>query len=393
MRTPGAWPRRWSRGSAFDPSTDHQPAGRRTAYTVNWTLAFVAFALLIILHEFGHFAAAKSVGMQVTRFSLFFPPALFKKQVGETSYEIGAIPLGGFVKITGMNPEEEIEPEHLDRAYFRQPVWKRIVVIAAGPAMNFLIAFILIYILFAFVGVSSGVPTTNVDTVDRDGVAAGIIEPGDKIVSIDGQSGGAEALVGELAESSCRGEKRDGCAASKPVTVAIERGSETLTFEATPRYDADNDRMRLGVTFAPDPTKVTESPGAAIGSAASAIWRVTKLTLTLPARLFDPEKRKEISSAAGGYEATAKAIDTDTERTIQIIALISLSLAVINLFPFLPLDGGHIFWALAEKVRGKPIPVPVLERASIIGLALIGVLFFIGLSNDIERFSNGGFKP
>ncbi|MGB0890523.1 MAG: site-2 protease family protein, partial [Solirubrobacterales bacterium] len=131
---------------------------------MNWTLAFIAFALLIILHEFGHFAAAKSVGMQVTRFSLFFPPALFKKQVGETSYEIGAIPLGGFVKITGMNPEEEIDPEHLDRAYFRQPVWKRIVVIAAGPAMNFLIAFILIYILFSFVGVSSGIPTTNVDT-------------------------------------------------------------------------------------------------------------------------------------------------------------------------------------------------------------------------------------
>ena len=108
-------------------------------------LAAAGFAALIILHEFGHFTAAKAVGMRVERFFLFFPPAIAKFRRGETEYGIGAIPLGGFVKITGMNPEEKLPEEVAPRAYYRMPVWKRIVVIAAGPAMNLLIAFVLLF--------------------------------------------------------------------------------------------------------------------------------------------------------------------------------------------------------------------------------------------------------
>src|SRR6059058_366939 len=108
---------------------------------MSYLLAFLGFAALIILHEFGHFAAAKAVGMRVERFSLFFGPMLLKRRRGETEYGIGPIPLGGYVKITGMNPNEEIPPEHQARAYYNQPVWKRIVVISAGPAVNLLIAF------------------------------------------------------------------------------------------------------------------------------------------------------------------------------------------------------------------------------------------------------------
>src|SRR5919205_3875386 len=111
---------------------------------MSYVLAFAGFALLIILHEAGHFAAAKAVGMRVERSALFFPPLIFKKKVGETEYGVGAIPLGGYVRITGMNPHEEIPPEHAHRAYFRQPVWKRIVVIAAGPFVNIVIAFLLL---------------------------------------------------------------------------------------------------------------------------------------------------------------------------------------------------------------------------------------------------------
>ena len=103
---------------------------------MSFLLAFLGFAALIILHELGHFAAAKAVGMRVERFSLFFPPLVARYKRGETEYAIGAIPLGGYVKITGMNPAEEIPPEVAHRAYYRQPVWKRIVVISAGPAVN-----------------------------------------------------------------------------------------------------------------------------------------------------------------------------------------------------------------------------------------------------------------
>src|SRR5436190_18005958 len=114
---------------------------------MSWLLTIAGFAALIVLHELGHFMAAKATGMRVERFFLFFPPKLVGIKRGETEYGIGAIPLGGFVKITGMNPEEDLPPEVAARGYYRQPVWKRIVVISAGPAMNVLVAFVILFAL------------------------------------------------------------------------------------------------------------------------------------------------------------------------------------------------------------------------------------------------------
>jgi regulator of sigma E protease len=144
---------------------------------VSWLLAFVGFAVLIILHELGHFAAAKAVGMRVERFSLFFPPLLARHRRGETEYAIGAVPLGGYVKITGMNPAEEIPPEVAHRAYFRQPVWKRIVVISAGPAVNIVIAFG----IFAALAWANGVtePPARVGSVQAGTPAQGKLLPDD----------------------------------------------------------------------------------------------------------------------------------------------------------------------------------------------------------------------
>ena len=116
---------------------------------MSWVLALPRLRRCsCILHEVGHFTAAKAVGMRVERFSLFFPPLIAKVRRGETEYAIGAIPLGGYVKITGMNPAEEIPPEVAHRAYYRQPVWKRIVVIAAGPAVNIVLAFLILWVLY-----------------------------------------------------------------------------------------------------------------------------------------------------------------------------------------------------------------------------------------------------
>ncbi len=364
---------------------------------MTWFLAFLAFAALVILHEYGHFIAAKRVGMKATRFSLFFPPALFKfkPKNSETSYEIGAIPAGGFVKIVGMNPDEEIPPEDLKRAYFMQPVWKRIVVISAGPLMNVLIAFVLLWVLFAFVGVSTPGPATNrVADVALGTPANGVLKPGDKLVSINGKEGSPQQLIEELQRSKCAGAKVEGCQAAEPVVLVYERDGTERTAKLIPEYDSDVGRMRVGMTFdmQKGPTETQSIPQAFVTSA-DRIWYVTSLTVTLPKRLFVEKERKEISSVAGGYKRTETAIKSSAEMAIGTIALISLSLAIINLFPFLPLDGGHIFWALAEKVRGKRIPTPVLERASLVGLALVCMLFVVGLTNDIERFRNGLFGP
>jgi regulator of sigma E protease len=131
-------------------------------------------------------------------------------------------------------------------------------------------------------------------------------------------------------------------------------------------------------------------PVEAADLSVSSMWNVTTLTVDRLAKIFVSSKaRKDVSGVVGSYEATRQSFAFDTTQALRILALISLSLGVINLFPFLPLDGGHIFWAIAEKIRGRPIPFAVLERASVIGIMLVALLFVIGLSNDIGRITSG----
>ena len=121
------------------------------------------------------------------------------------------------------------------------------------------------------------------------------------------------------------------------------------------------------------------------------MWSITSGTVSTIAQIFKADKRKEVSGVVGSYEATRKSIEVGTQQALFLLALISLSLGVINLFPFLPLDGGHIFWALAEKVRGRAIPFAVMERAGFVGFALVIMLALIGLTNDIGRLTGEGF--
>jgi regulator of sigma E protease len=354
---------------------------------MSWVLTFVGFAALIILHEAGHFLAAKAVGMRVERFALFFPPLLFKVRRGETEYGIGAIPLGGYVRITGMNPNEEIPPEVEHRAYYRQPVWKRIVVIAAGPAMNVLVAFLILWGLFLVKG--QAVPTTRVAADALVVPAKGVLKPGDRLISIDGRRGSPEVFRAVTQRHRCAGPKVAGCQAATPAVLVVRRGGRLVTLRLKPRYDAAMKRMRIGFAFDFDRRKV--DPLEAASLSVTGMWRVTKGTVSALARIFDPKQRKQISGVVGTSDALQKSINFDTVQALNVLAIISLSLAIVNLFPFLPLDGGHIFWALAEKVRGKRIPFSVMERAGLVGFFLVMILFLIGLSNDIDRLRGQGF--
>jgi regulator of sigma E protease len=354
---------------------------------VSWVLAFAGFAALVILHEFGHFLAAKATGMRVERFYLFFPPPIAKFQRGETEYGIGAIPLGGFVKITGMNPDEELPPEIAARGYYHQPVWKRIVTIGAGPAMNLLIAFLILFAL-SF-GISE--PTHDVGTIESGAPAKGELRAGDRIISIDGVSGSQLKLARAVNMHKCAGDPHeDGCKATTPAAVVIERNGERRRLAITPQYDSDVGRTRLG--FAYGTRRLNPSAPEAARLSGQFMWRVTSATVGVFTRLFESEQRKQISSVVGGYEVTRQAIEFDARRALTLIAVISLSLAIINLFPFLPLDGGHIFWSLVEKVRGKPVPFSVMERAGAVGFVLVIFIFLIGLSNDIGRLTGEGFN-
>lgn len=353
---------------------------------MSWLLAFLGFAALVVLHEAGHFTAAKAVGMKVEKFYLFFPPKLVAVRRGETEYGIGAIPLGGFVKISGMNPDEEVPAEDAHRTYYSAPVWKRIFVIAAGPFVNVVIAFAILFVL----ALTVGQPSNEIEAIDPEGAAAGVLEPGDRIVAIDGVGGDFEALRDQIASHGCAGAQIDGCIAAEPAEVTFVRDGRERTAEVAPVWSAEVERPLIGYQPGVEPADVP--PGEAAQASGDFMWEITTATVGVIARIFDAEQREQISSVVGSYEVTRQAIEFDARRALTLLAVISLSLAIINLFPFLPLDGGHIFWSIVEKVRGgRPVPFRVMERASVVGFVLVLMLFAVGLSNDIGRLTGEGF--
>ncbi len=365
---------------------------------MSYVLAAAGFAALVILHEAGHFTAAKAVGMRVEKFYLFFPPALLRRHRGETEYGIGAIPLGGFVKITGMNPEEELPPDVAPRAYYAQPVWKRIVVIGAGPFVNIVIAFVILFFL-AF-GVQK--PTTlSVTGIEKGTPAAKYLQTGDQVVSVNGIKASGNDIENQAAKISnavnrdtCAGKQTDGCRSKEPVRFVVKRGGETKSFQITPYYDTKIKPARHRIGFAFEGTglvDVNESVPGAANESLNAMWSVTSGTVSRIAQLFNSQERKHLHGIVGGFTLTEQAVSFGAREALTLIAIISLSLAIVNLFPFLPLDGGHIFWSLVEKVRGRPVPFRVIEGASVVGFILVMMLFAVGLSNDLSKLAGPGF--
>ena len=372
---------------------------------MSWVLALLGICALIVLHELGHFVAAKAVGMRVERFSLFFPPTLFKVRWGETEYGIGAIPLGGYVKITGMNPEElkptgeeEVDPELLRRAYYNQPTWKRVVVIAAGPAVNILIAFLLFWVVLHSATISGASTferldpsvhtiTTNTSVLATEpGLpAAHVLRPGDRIVAVDGRHLGFAGSRAAIAAHTCAGPLTNGCRASHPVQLVVIRDGHRLTLRLYPRYDAEAKRMLIGVGFgAPKPFGVFPAAAASV----SEMWHVTTSTVGgLGKALTSSKTRGEVSSIVGITADAHEQVQAGASDALVFLGFISLVLAVINLFPFLPLDGGHILWAVAEKVRGRRISLAAMYRFSSVGIIVLLFLVINGISNDISRLT------
>ncbi len=366
---------------------------------MSWILTLLGIVLLIVLHELGHFTVAKAVGMRVERFSLFFPPTLFRVRRGETEYAIGAIPAGGYVKITGMNPEEiaGLEPEAARRAYYAQAPWKRIAVILAGPGVNIVIAFILFWAVL-FTGNLNGATalgnldpsvrtlsaTTSVQAIERGRPAEGVLRPGDRILTVEGRPATVVSAMRTIAAHRCAGALTDGCRAATPVQLTVRRAGRIVTVSVLPRYSKEVGRMLIGFDFGAT-TRSFTALGAA-GAAISEMWHVTTQTLTGFGRALTSTKaRHEVSSIVGITQDAHETVVAGAGYALVFLAFISLILAVINLFPFLPLDGGHILWSVAEKVRGRRISLMAMYRFSSVGIVLLLFLVVNGVGNDIGR--------
>jgi regulator of sigma E protease len=405
---------------------------------VNILVAIGGLAFLILIHEAGHFFTALAVKMRPRRFYIFFPPAIVKWKRNGIEYGIGAIPLGGYVKIPGMHkpagsdlegqfgpavdeapwlaahlepvttaldegrlPEARAGLEDLrvafersdlsdparkaaerglsdtddalaDDAYWRAPIWKRVTVIAAGPLTNLVFAVVLLAIVF-MLGVPAKVDRT-IATVDAGTPAAEIVRAGDTIVAIDGQP-----VEGDQISQKIRASNGD------PVTLTVERGGKELTVQARPRLIEG--AYRLGFTLG----VIYESYGPleALKLAGQRTWEATSAIGASLGRIVTGEGRKEVASPVGIVQASSETLEAGFREYLGILALISLSLALLNLLPLLPLDGGHIAFSLAEGIRGRAIPRAAYERASMIGIVIVLFLFFIGLTNDVNRIRGG----
>jgi regulator of sigma E protease len=365
---------------------------------MSWLLTILGIMALIVLHELGHFAVAKAVGMRVERFSLFFPPTIARIKRGETEYALGVLPLGGYVKITGMNPEEigELDPEVARRAYYSQAPWKRIAVIVAGPAVNVLIAFVLFFAVLLSGNVNGSLLLEGVNPslhtyqknaslleVDHGGAAAGVLRPGDRIVAVDGGPVSDETARTRVGAHICAAPITAGCRAATPALITVRRGARTLSVRVYPRYGKDQTRMLLGVVFG---SIKPFGLGSAAAGSVSTMWHATSQTLTgFVKSLTSSKTRGELSSIVGITKDAHETVVAGAGNGLVFLAYISLVLAVINMFPFLPLDGGHVLWSVAEKVRGKRISLVSMYRYSSVGIVLLLFLVVNGFSNDIGR--------
>ena len=398
-------------------------------------LAIVGLGVLILVHELGHFVVSLVLGMRPRRFYIGFPPAIWKHTRNGIEYGVGAIPLGGFVKIPGMHrpspadvdmgigralreapalegaaarlrgalaaddhaaardslrvlrelaAEQELSAstaaaleKGLDdltdalgpTAYWRAPTWKRVAAIGAGPAANIVLALVLFTGLFM---TSAGKATTTVQAVSNGTPAATAgLQAGDRIVSIDGAVVQAEDISHLISGSEGR-----------MLTVVVVRDGRRVTLPPTAARRTDG-TYRLGFMLSGEGLP----PLDATREAFDLTGQVTRDIGSSLGRLVTGSGRDQISSPVGIVQGSSDAAKQGTESFLFVLGLISLSIALLNLLPLLPLDGGHIVFAIAEGIRGRSVRREIYERVSVVGIGLVLLLFVIGLSNDIGRLS------
>jgi regulator of sigma E protease len=399
-------------------------------------IAILGLGFLILIHECGHFFASLAVGLRPRRFYVGLPPAVVKRKRNNIEYGLGAIPVGGFVTIPGMHrpiphdaerrlsravsevpslagpydrirrglgatdPHEalpaveefedglrgqkisadalasaekgitELKDALGPDAYWKAATWRRLVAIFAGPGANIVLAIVLMSILFM---TSAGKATSEVSAVQNDSPASKMgLRQGDEFVTIGGRRVTSPSDIPDLIASS----------EGKPIAVTVVRDGKVVRLGPTAPERIEG-AYRLGIVLDAEPL----GPVEAVKHSFEVTWLVTVEIGKSLARLTVGEGREDISSPIGITQVSSDAVERGTENYLWVLSLVSLSLALLNLLPLLPLDGGHILFALLEGARGRIVRREVYERVSVVGLAVVLLLFFIGITNDIGRLS------
>lgn len=365
---------------------------------MNIIIFIVILLVLVVSHEFGHFFVAKKSGIRVDEFSFGFPPKLFGKKIGETTYNFNALPLGGYVKIFGENPDEDsMNGPDSTRSFVNKPKYIQAAVLIAGVAMNLLVAWLLLS-----VGFISGLPTSinnipkgaivenqalTITSVLKDSPAEkGGILTGDKILSLETATDSTKLLSSELGVESVQSFIKK--SKEQEIRISLVRGKEEKVLIVTPQINENGNAM-IGISM--DTIGILKLP------VHRAVWEGLKLTkdvtIATMVGFYDLIKnaimgKADMSTLTGPIGIVGVVGDAAEFGFIYLLsftALISINLAVINLVPFPALDGGRLLFLLIEKIKGSRIKPQIANIMNLVGFGLLMLLMVIISYHDILK--------
>ena len=343
--------------------------------------ALIGLGLLIVIHEWGHFLIAKLSGVGVVTFSVGFGPKLWVRKKGETEYALSAFPLGGYVKMVGEDPEEEVEQRDIERSFSHKGLLKRIAIVAAGPGFNLLLAVVLLMVVYFFYGVP--VLSTRISGVESGSPAelAGI-RKGDRVVAVNGQAVDAWDLLSEKIKES----------QGAPLNMQIQRDSQQLSLTVQPVKKAGRsifgEKLEVWVIGIGSQVSIEKgNPGQAVVRAFQQTYEYSRLTLLALYKMINGDvSPRNLGGPIMIAQMAGQQAQEGLGSFLAFLAVLSINLGVLNLLPVPVLDGGHLLFFLVEAIIGRPVAVKHRERAQQVGIFLLMLLMVYAFYNDLARF-------
>jgi len=355
----------------------------------------LVLGILVFVHEFGHFLLAKKLGVGVITFSLGFGTKLIGRKIGETQYQISAVPLGGYVKLIGEDRGAEVKEEDRARSFSFQPIWKRTLIICAGPFFNIFLTLVVFCFSFIFFGVpQEPMPLPPMIGGLQSGLPAekAGLKKGDTILSIDGVSITTWNDISNIIRKS----------EGKELSIKVKRNEKIIEFKIGPEPSKEKttqgERTIYVIGIVAPYEEMTfrykrVGPGEAVYEGVLQTWHLTKLMVVVMGKMISGEiSAKTIGGPIQIAQEAGKQGGKGLPYLLGLIAILGINLGLINLFPIPILDGGHLLFLVMEAILGRPISIKKMEIAQQIGLILIIFLMVFALYNDLIRiFSPEGF--
>jgi len=364
--------------------------------TLGTFLFVVAILVTIVIHEAAHFGAAKGFGIKVEEFFVGFGPRLWSFRRGETEYGVKALPLGGYVRIAGMNPYQEISPEEYPRTFGAKPPWQRAAVIVAGPATHFVMAFVFFALWLGLAGqvVERGVEFDRVAPRLNGHVspaAAGGLRAGDVVVAVDGiRHPTADQLVGYTKAH-----------VGEPIPLTVERGDRRVMVRVTPELSTVQGQRiaRIGVLLAAILAREKRSVVGSLAEGARMVGSTTVLAVKSFGRLFDvtkiwdqlfggaPRTANDPASLVGVARIAGETAKRNLGDLLVLLGSLNIFIGLLNLLPLPPFDGGHLAVIAAEKIRRRKVDVrrlmPLTAAVATFLLLFVGSLILLDIIKPI----------